>query len=135
MLLAHEPHNGYQLMQAIEERSGGRWRPSPGAVYPALAQLEDEGLIRQTEQDGAKLYEITDAGRDHARQQLPHDPPWETGIGTESFKEVHLLMAQVMKATRHVAREGDERQIGRAAELLSRTKRDLYRILADDDDA
>src|SRR5436853_7787787 len=41
MLLGEEPQNGYQLMQAIEERSGGRWRPSPGAVYPSLAQLED----------------------------------------------------------------------------------------------
>src|SRR5437588_6074187 len=40
-LLAEEPRNGYQLMQAIEERSEGFWRPSPGSVYPTLAQLED----------------------------------------------------------------------------------------------
>ena len=67
LLLAEEPRNGYQLMQAIEERSGGRWRPSPGSVYPTLAQLEDEGLIRATERDGTKLFEITDAGREHRR--------------------------------------------------------------------
>src|ERR1700761_5154502 len=48
-LLAEEPRNGYQLMQTIEERSGGRWSPSPGSVYPTLAQLEDEGLIRSTD--------------------------------------------------------------------------------------
>ena len=51
-------------MQTIEERSGGRWRPSPGSVYPALSQLEDEGLIRAIERDGTKLFEITDAGRE-----------------------------------------------------------------------
>src|SRR5579885_3549363 len=49
LLLAEEPRNGYQLMQEIEERSEGVWRPSPGSVYPALAQLEDEGLIRSEE--------------------------------------------------------------------------------------
>ena len=55
LLLAEEPRNGYQLMQEIEERSGGVWRPSPGSVYPALAQLEDEGLVRSEESaDGAR---------------------------------------------------------------------------------
>src|SRR6476661_7621334 len=42
LLLAEEPRNGYQIMQEVEERSGGAWRPSPGSVYPALSQLEDE---------------------------------------------------------------------------------------------
>jgi hypothetical protein len=44
-LLREGPRNGYQIMSEIEERSGGAWRPSPGAVYPALQQLADEGLI------------------------------------------------------------------------------------------
>ena len=64
-LLAEEPRNGYQLMQAIEERSGGRWRPSPGSMYPTLSQLEDESLIRSAEADGARQFEITDSGREH----------------------------------------------------------------------
>src|SRR3974390_151491 len=51
LLLAEEPRNGYAIMQEIEERSSGIWRPSPGSVYPALAQLEDEGLIRSEEVD------------------------------------------------------------------------------------
>ena len=49
LLLAEEPRNGYQIMQEVEERSEGVWRPSPGSVYPALQQLEDEGLIRSEE--------------------------------------------------------------------------------------
>ena len=48
LLLAEEPRNGYQLMQEIEQRSDGLWRPSPGSVYPSLQQLEDEGLGRHT---------------------------------------------------------------------------------------
>ena len=62
LLLAEEPRNGYQIMQEVEERSGGVWSPSPGSVYPALAQLEDEGLIRSEEIDGRKLFALTDAG-------------------------------------------------------------------------
>ena len=53
LLLAEEPRNGYQIMQEVEERSDGVWRPSPGSVYPALQQLEDEGLIRSEEIEGA----------------------------------------------------------------------------------
>ena len=49
-LLAEEPRNGYQLIQELTERSGGVWRPSPGSIYPALQQLEDEGLIRRSEE-------------------------------------------------------------------------------------
>ena len=77
ILLAEEPRNGYQLMQTIEERSGGRWRPSPGSVYPTLAQLEDEGLIRGIERDGTKLFELTDAGREQAEQFAGRTAPWE----------------------------------------------------------
>src|SRR5688500_2490305 len=62
-LLAEEPRNGYQLMQEIENRSEGVWRPSPGSVYPALQQLEDEGLIRSEESDGRKVFRLTEAGR------------------------------------------------------------------------
>src|SRR4051794_22557176 len=79
VLLAEEPRNGYGLMQAIEERSGGAWRPSPGSVYPTLQQLEDEGLIRTTEADGQRLFELTDAGREQVAAR-PDDAraPWET---------------------------------------------------------
>src|SRR5271167_4922956 len=63
LLLAEEPRNGYQIMQEVSERSDGVWRPSPGSVYPALQQLEDEGLIRSDEIDGRKLFRLTDEGR------------------------------------------------------------------------
>jgi DNA-binding PadR family transcriptional regulator len=63
LLLAEEPMHGYQLMQAITERTSGAWRPSPGAVYPTLSQLEDEGLIDTVAQGGRKLATLTDAGQ------------------------------------------------------------------------
>ncbi len=64
-LLAERPMHGYELINELEERTGGRWRPSPGSVYPTLAQLEDEGLVQAVvgETDDKKRYELTDAGR------------------------------------------------------------------------
>src|SRR5213080_658585 len=74
VLLAEEPRNGYQLMQAIEERSDGAWRPSPGSVYPTLQQLEDEGLVTAVQRDGQRVFEITEAGSRHVAER-PADAP------------------------------------------------------------
>jgi DNA-binding PadR family transcriptional regulator len=136
LLLAEEPRNGYQLMQTIEERSGGRWRPSPGSVYPTLSQLEDEGLIRATEADGARQFEITDAGRDHLATRSEEPPPWDSSDepGGRALHELAPLIVQIGKAAWQVAQVGDERQTSRATELLTETRRGLYRILADDGD-
>ena len=85
LLLAEEPRNGYQIMQEVEERSDGAWNPSPGSVYPALAQLEDEGLIRTEEREGRKLYAITDAGREAVEPSAARQPaPWEQMSGDVS---------------------------------------------------
>src|SRR5215469_10925542 len=100
-LLAEEPRNGYQLMQAIEERSGGIWRPSPGSVYPTLAQLEDEGLIRSAEAEGSRRFEITDAGREHLKGRADEPAPWESAAedSENPLAELAPLVVQIGKAT------------------------------------
>jgi DNA-binding PadR family transcriptional regulator len=136
MLLALEPRNGYQLMQTIEERSGGRWRPSPGSVYPTLAQLEDEGLIRAAERDGAKLFEITDLGRERLGESKTDPAPWaeEDDPDAPDLHRMASLIIQIGKAAWQVAQEGDERQTEQAYQTLAETRRALYRILAQDVD-
>jgi DNA-binding PadR family transcriptional regulator len=137
MLLAEEPRNGYQLMQTIEDRSGGRWRPSPGSVYPTLAQLEDEGLIRGIERDGTKLFELTDQGRERLEESTVDPPPWaeeDEGTASPSLSQIGSQMFQIGKAALQVAQEGDERQVEKASEILAETRRKLYGILAEDSD-
>jgi DNA-binding PadR family transcriptional regulator len=137
-LLAEEPANGYQLMQTIEERSGGRWRPSPGSVYPTLAQLEDEGLIRSAEAEGARRFEITDAGREHLETRADEPEPWKPADeeGENAIAELAPLVIQIGKAAWQVASVGDDAQRARATEVLAEARRALYRILAEDvDDA
>jgi DNA-binding PadR family transcriptional regulator len=133
-LLAEQPANGYQLMQTIEERSGARWRPSPGSVYPTLAQLEDEGLIRSVEADGSRRFEITDAGREHLGTRADEPEPWKPldQEGENAITELAPLVIQIGKAAWQVATVGDEAQRARAIEVLAETRRALYRILAED---
>ena len=133
-LLAEEPRNGYQLMQAIEERSEARWRPSPGSVYPTLAQLEDEGLIRSVEAEGARRFEITDAGREHLESRAEESDPWKPADeeAENPLTELAPLVIGIGKATFQVASVGNRGQRDRARELLSDTRRALYRILAED---
>jgi DNA-binding PadR family transcriptional regulator len=135
-LLAEEPRNGYQLMQAIEERSDGLWRPSPGSVYPTLAQLEDEGLIHSAEPEGTRRFEITDAGRKHLDSRADEPAPWEPAAedAENPLSELAPLVIQIGKATFQVASVGDPAQRARARTLLADTRRALYRILAEDAD-
>ena len=135
LLLAEQPRNGYQLMQEIEERSRGHWRPSPGSVYPTLSQLEDEGLIRATEIDGAKAFEITDAGRDQLAERGEAAAPWDQDDESgPSPRQVRHDIGVVAAAAWQVLQAGDEQQIAKARELLAETRRRLYRILAGDDE-
>ena len=64
-LLAQQPSHGYELIKALEERSGGFYVPSPGVVYPALTYLEEIGHASVAAEGSKKLYSITDAGREY----------------------------------------------------------------------
>ena len=128
-LLADEPMHGYQLMQAVAERTGGAWRLSPGAVYPTIAQLEDEGLVQVTAQGGRKLVTLTDAGREHLAGLGDADP---FGPFTDSGDRADLRtpIEELMGATRQLARTGDADQLAAAAAVLADARRSLYLILA-----
>ena len=66
-LLAERPSHGYELIKALEERSGGFYSPSPGMIYPALTWLEEVGYASVTAEGAKKLYSLTEAGREYLR--------------------------------------------------------------------
>ena len=138
MLLREEPRNGYQLMQEIEARSEGRWRPSPGSVYPTLAQLEDEGLIRaEAAEGGRRAYQLTDEGRSYVEAH-PDEvrAPWDVVAGAvgDTAIEMRNLVGQVNMAAFQVVSAGTEGQISQARQVLTDTRKALYRLLAADDE-
>jgi DNA-binding PadR family transcriptional regulator len=136
LLLAEEPRNGYQLMQEIDERSGGVWRPSPGSVYPALAQLEDEGLVRAEEREGRRTFALTDEGRAYvAGHRADLGAPWEemSGAVDDDVAALFHELRKVWPAALQIGHVGSRRQLGEARKVLAGAHRALYRILAEEE--
>jgi len=134
-LLAERPMHGYEMIQEIERRSGGAWRPSPGSVYPTLQLLEDEGLIvAEAVEGGRKRFSLTEAGQ--AEQAATEDrAPWEQ-IGEDvgsTIIDMKTAVHGIMQAMIEVMKAGTDEQRERAREVLAETRRKLYAILAEDD--
>lgn len=135
VLLAEEPRNGYQLMQEIEERSEGAWRPSPGSIYPALSQLEDEGLIEIDSSSEKKQFVLTDEGRRHFEEHGEKlGEPWANlgGDVKGAYGELQKQIKPLMAAMGQIFQSGDEAKVKQAAAVLSDTRKQLYAILAED---
>jgi len=134
-LLREGPRTGYQIMSDIEDRSGGAWRPSPGAVYPALAQLADEGLIAGEESAGRRTFRLTEAGREYVEQNPDMARgAWESRAQQEAWQVPGLFAeaARLGAGIVQIAHVGTPAQVGEAERLLERTRRRLYQILAED---
>jgi DNA-binding PadR family transcriptional regulator len=148
-LLDERPMHGYELITELEERTGGRWKPSPGSVYPTLTALEDEGLIRGTEEDGKKRFELTDAGRtwlaDRADERGASGPPWAGrafgGFGDfAATGDLRRLGGELFGQLRQIGRFGSTTQQEQAKAILTRARDELYAVMAkpradDDTDA
>src|SRR5215472_17527361 len=136
-LLKEGPRTGYQIMSDIKERSGGAWRPSPGAVYPALSQLADEGLIEGEESGGRRTFSLTEAGIAYVDQNPDMArAAWESAEQQQAW-ELPGLFAEAARlggGIVQVAHAGTPEQVHAAERLLERTRRELYQILADDVD-
>ncbi|MEH1028839.1 PadR family transcriptional regulator [Micromonospora profundi] len=134
-LLTERPMHGYEMIQEIDSRTGGAWRPSPGSIYPTLQLLEDEGVIvASTEESGGgrKRFTVTEAGQAEATAAA-QTPPWaDVAEGTvSSWHDIRDSGAQAMNALRQVMMNGTDDQRERAAQVLDETRRKLYAILAE----
>ncbi len=135
VLLTEGPMHGYQLIQQIAERSGGVWTPSPGSVYPALSQLEDEGLVQLERVEGRNRASLTPSGEEHVREHREElGSPWDEASGAVS-SEAHGLRSEIgaiMAAAQQVSQVGTAAQVAEASRLLAEARKSLYRILAGD---
>ncbi len=96
-LVRDEPRHGYELIKAIEELTGGEYAPSPGAVYPTLQMLEDEGIVAQAEASGAKK-------------------PFKATV--EGIAELDARADEVEELMRRLARMGERRSKVRSPDLF-----------------
>jgi DNA-binding PadR family transcriptional regulator len=128
--------HGYAIMQELQRRVGSQWRPSPGAIYPALVTLEESGLITSDEREGLRVYRLTAAGageldgrdlgpswRDISRRARARRPrvtlgklldrfelglPRRVGLSPDQAESIDAALARTRSAIAAVLEEGAE---------------------------
>jgi len=135
-MLESGPKHGYELMKELETRSGGAYKASAGAIYPALQQLEDEGLVISDAAAGKRTYSLTDEGRAELQketeavkriwqraQQAGDWAPWMGFEGAEVMRPAADLMKTALKAATRASH--DSAKIARIREILDRTRQEI----------
>jgi DNA-binding PadR family transcriptional regulator len=130
-LLAEKPMHGYEIIGVLEERSGGRWRPSAGSIYPALQLLSDEGLVQAEEVDTKRIFSLTEEGEKAAEATAKRRKSWEESGEDSPYHHLRIASFQVGGAARQVAAAGTEKQIEQATEILADARKRIYSILAE----
>jgi DNA-binding PadR family transcriptional regulator len=139
-LLRQRPRHGYDIIRALEERFGGLYSPSPGSVYPTLQLLEDQGYVTSVQQDGKKVYTLTEAGREFLTARADTldgiRARVATGHGAGGRAELPALMGDLrwlMETIAREARRGAFRDPERARRLraaVARAREEVEAILA-----
>ncbi len=132
-LLDERDMHGYEMIQELEAKTSGRWRPSAGSIYPTLQLLADEGLVSAQEVDGRRVFSLTDAGREAAKGDAERKP-WEHGDDEGSpHHRLRRAAFQLGGAAMQVGQAGTEELVNQAVEILTDARRKLYALLADDE--
>jgi DNA-binding PadR family transcriptional regulator len=126
--LRDKPMHGYQVIQELEAQTEGRWRPSAGSIYPTLQLLADEGLVIGEDVDGRRVYSITEAGRKLAAESGDRSP-W-TQHGEPTGPDIRGLASAALQ----VHRIGSPRARREAMRIVSEARRELYRLLSEDEE-
>jgi len=121
-LLDEEPRHGYEVIRLLRDRFMGVYAPSPGTIYPRLARLEEEGLVTHDEENGRKVYRITEAGREELRNR-----------GAELDELEEELSASVSDIVREV-REDVRDTVRSLREELTRAAREMRHAERDSKD-
>ncbi len=134
LLLDEQPRHGYDLIGEIADRSDGTWTPSPGSIYPTLRILADEDLVTLEKVDGRRTASLTETGAawvaEH-RDELGN--PFEADGPSQVSAQLHTELAALRDATRQVARVASAAQLAKATSAIATARKELYRLLAEDD--
>jgi len=138
-LLSEGSRHGYELMKALEVRSGGIYKVSAGTMYPALAQLEDEGLIVSEHKDGRRVYQLTETGQQELeREKATSDRIWRRASQWEDWAQwmspgvavisgpMGALMKSAFRAMKHSGEDPELRR--RVEDILERARRELEEL-------
>lgn len=129
------PGHGYDLMNRLQARTDGAWRPSAGSIYPTLQQLDDEGLVTSIESDGKRVYAIAAAGTAELErlEQAGDGPRWNAGGNGVHPGQLFRALRGLELAAKQVLLAGGQQQLASAIAVVSAARTELYRQLAEAD--
>ena len=133
-ILREKPSHGYEIIRALQDRYYGFYTPSAGTVYPTLQMLEDMGYVKSSEQDGKKIYTITDEGIKFLDEREPtvdkikeHMRGWWEN--RDEMREVGREMARIGRLIARKAHGGDRKKLAKIREIVSRAGDEIEAIL------
>ena len=137
-LLKEKPRHGYDIIREMEEKFGGFYTPSPGAVYPTLQWLEDMGYVTVQAQDGKKIYTITEEGlkfllekekeTDEVKKQMKE---WWGSWNTEFRDEMRDVMHSLGDLGRMIGqktRQAGQEKLPQVKEAIANAAKEIERI-------
>jgi DNA-binding PadR family transcriptional regulator len=140
-LLKDQPRHGYDIIRALEDRMRGFYRPSPGSVYPTLQMLEDLGYVTSSQEEGKKVYSITDEGRRYLVEQKSTIDDIRSRISAgwdaASRPEMADLMHELQQLARALFRQGtrgalkDPERLRKLREIVSRARNEVDALAED----
>jgi DNA-binding PadR family transcriptional regulator len=134
--LKEKPSHGYEIIRTLEERFQGFYSPSAGSIYPTLQLLEDMGCVKSTEQDGKRVYTITDEGNKFLadREEIidkikEHVRDWR-GMGKrENFRETMHEFRDLVQMLGQQAQRLDDDKMARIKDIIAKSNKDIEAIL------
>ncbi len=135
------PKHGYEIIKALEEKSGGRYAPSPGTVYPTMQLLEDQGLVRADQGAERRVYALTEAGQAdleaHAEEVADFWARFAAQSASATTPEIGFLQEELEALTRTVwgglrglqERDGSE-AIRRMRQALVHCRQEIRAVIA-----
>lgn len=121
--------HGYEIIRTLEQKSHGLWRPSPGSVYPILQYLEEQDLVKSADENGKKVYTLTEHGRQYIEKNTPHHGWEQHARAGRHFREMRTVVQDMIHMMREIGVHGTNQQQEQARALLQEMRDRLRDIL------
>lgn len=137
-LVKDKPRHGYEIIRALQERSHGCYSPSPGSVYPTLQLLEEMDYVKPEQQDGKKIYTITEEGLKFLEKREEHaegiksqmEDWWDPGDMRE-MRETMREFGQLARLVSRQASRADAAKMQQIKKVISDAYKEIEKIVTE----
>lgn len=130
--LAERSMHGYDIIQSLEQRHEGRYRPSPGSIYPTLQMLEDGGFVTSEQVEGKRVYTITEAGKKLLAERGEDADDLSDGGSGMDWSGMRDSALKFIGAVKQGVTHEDPQVREQVKQIVDEARRKIYKILAEE---